>query len=1215
MAHHKNHKSITSRQGVRFKKSLLAMCVMAMGAPSFAQDVTSEDSGNIDEIVVSGTRANLQNAQEIKRRSDTFVDAISADDIGSLPDRSVLEAMQRIPGVSIERFAAANDPDHIGVEGSGAVVRGMTQTRSEFNGRDSFTANSGRGLSFQDVPPELMAGVDIYKNQTADMIEGGIAGTISLRTRRPFDQDGRRFSVSADVTYGDMAKETTPTISALFSDRWDTSAGEFGFLINISDSELEAESHGVQNDRMEFRVLEPTALSGDRNAMGPGFPNVANPYVYDGTYFFGGPNSGPQREIEIGTPGVLIPNGANLTMKNDQRERSGIALATQWRSNDESLLATLQFMRSDATLSWTENAIKYQTGFNEERTYGGSYIDGNGERVWEQYEFDNRGIFLGGTLTDVVEGWRGDGDRVPHNASWSSPQVTNFGHRFQTDSRYKRTETVVDDYAFNLEWSPTDKLDLSFDAQYIKADTKDDDVTLMFMTWAIMHMDSSGSTPKLDVVNPWQYAQDSKWYSQTYFQNETSFLYNAAMDHFERSEGDSLALRLDGTYTIDDSFITKIKAGVRSAEREQTVRFSAYNWNRLAPIWDGQGSWLDSDLVQDANLGIYDTVDWGRFYRGGVASIEGDNRVLHPSAELTRDYANWGTRFAAFYNPSDNDTCRDEWRPAGERVEPQWDPETQSCVARKINNGYFLDNEVFKTTESTEAAYVRVDFAADLGEVRMTGNTGVRYVRITNDTEGFTSYPLMQRSERLPSNWNPANVNPADYNLWDHGNNFLGSPVNFISDDIVSFANNAYVANSASRTYDDFLPSLNLKFDLTDDLVARFAVSKAIALPDIGEMRNYINIGSQGFNDSFRQPFWGEDNPHPHTPIDPDTGLRHEQGLPSSVVDANGDPIFDEVADADGGTRFVPVTDPSRGTPIYQMQDDGTYAPVVLDGQERNYTIELENGIYVLKEGNIRSQQRIIDPNGLVHNGWTGSSGNPLLKPMESVQFDASLEWYFSDVGSLTVSYFYKDLKNFFINGAYYREFTNPVTGVSKDVFVSGPQNGGDGEMEGFEIAYQQFFDMLPAPFDGFGVQANYSYIKARGVPNENLDPTNPDLTSDAYNFDDLPLQGQSDHTANFVAMYDKNDWSVRLAYNWRSKYLLTSRDVITGLPVYNDDLGFLDGSIFYNINDNIQVGFQAVNLLDTQTRTLMQIDSKLQVGRSWFVNDRRYTFAIRANF
>jgi len=84
--------------------------------------------------------------------------------------------LQRVPGISISRFAAGDDPDHFSVEGSGVVIRGLDYVRSEFNGRDAFSANNGRALGFQDVPPELVGGVDVFKNQTADMIEGGISG-------------------------------------------------------------------------------------------------------------------------------------------------------------------------------------------------------------------------------------------------------------------------------------------------------------------------------------------------------------------------------------------------------------------------------------------------------------------------------------------------------------------------------------------------------------------------------------------------------------------------------------------------------------------------------------------------------------------------------------------------------------------------------------------------------------------------------------------------------------------------------------------------------------------------------------------------------------------------------------------------------------------------------------------------------------------------------
>lgn len=1174
MVFHKSQKTAL-QQGVKFKKSMLAMCIMALSAPSFAQDVASEDA-NVEEIVVTGMRSDLQNAQEIKRNSDTFVDAISADDIGSLPDRSVLEAMQRVPGVSIERFAAANDPDHKGVEGSGAVIRGMSQTRSEFNGRDSFTANSGRGLSFQDVPPELMAGVDIYKNQTADMIEGGISGTVSLRTRKPFDQDGRVFSFSADATYADMTEELTPTVSFLFSDRWETSAGEFGFLINASDSNLEASSHGVQIDRYEFRRLNPVALN---NTIFPGFGYVTTPYTYDGTLVTGGPNSGASPldpETDIGTQGVLVPNGMNMFMKTDTRDRTGIALATQWESNDENLLASFQFMRSDATLAWTENAIKSQMDFNTGTTYGAP---------GEQYEFDERGVFLSGSLAHLQDGWRGDGNRVP-NATYGDTQVPVFGHRFQTDNRYKETNTLIDDFGFNLKWTPTDKLELSLDLQHIKAETEDDDVTLMFMTWAIMDVDLRGK-PAVTVMNPWSYAPASTDFNtgDNYFTSKSSYLYNAAMDHVERSEGTSDAVRFDGAYELD-GFFTKVKAGVRMAEREQAVRNSAYNWDRLGPLWDGNGSWLDNtSLYSTFNAKPYQTLDWSDFYRGGVVDIQGaGDKVLHPSDELTQQYREWGDHFEGMYSANNSADCNDEWRPLDQRTE--WNG--SACVKRGDLNGLFLDGEINSTTETNTAAYIRFDFETEIAGMPANGNIGARYVRVSNETEGFTTYPNINRSSELPANWDPQNVNRADYDLFDvnEENEYLASPSNFLTSDIYQFANNIYVPNKAKRTVDDVLPSVNLKIDVTDEHIVRFAVSKALAYPDIGDLRNFINIGTaEGTTYTFQAPYWGPTNPHPLTPtVD---GIPHPSGLPASVK--NGSQCM-------SGTVSVPCGTFSSAPDGALLSDTGI--PVFLGA-----------------EGAPINEQRVVDGNSVNFMGWQGSSGNPLLMPMESIQYDASWEWYFANAGSMTVSLFYKDLSNFFTNGAYARAFTNPDTGVTQDVAITGPQNGGDGSMKGFELAYQQFYDMLPAPFDGFGIQANYSYIKAEGVPNANLNQGAGTPATDFAFSGDLGLQGQSDHTANFAMMYEKNDWALRMAYNWRSEYLLTSRDVITGFPVYNDDQGYMDASAFYNVTDNIKVGLQAVNLLNTETRTYSKIDANMKVPRTWFVDDTRYTFVVRANF
>src|SRR5690606_38931024 len=138
---------------------------------------------------------------------------------------------------------------------SGVVVRGLTWVRSELNGRDTFSATNGRVLSFSDVPSELMGGVDVFKNPSADMVEGGISGTINLRTRVPFDSPGRVIAGSLEASYGDFAEEWTPTASVLYSDRWDTEAGEFGLLLNAVSSELTARSDGQQISNFGPRTL------------------------------------------------------------------------------------------------------------------------------------------------------------------------------------------------------------------------------------------------------------------------------------------------------------------------------------------------------------------------------------------------------------------------------------------------------------------------------------------------------------------------------------------------------------------------------------------------------------------------------------------------------------------------------------------------------------------------------------------------------------------------------------------------------------------------------------------------------------------------------------------------------------------------------------------------------------------------------------------------
>lgn len=251
-------------RALRLSASVLALAALGTALPSYAQiqpegstDTTqqaaapeaSEDSGD-SEIVVTGRRAALEAADERKRRSETIVDSIVADDAGKLPDNSITEVLQRVSGVSIVRFAALGDPDHYSVQGSGVQVRGLTGVASRLNGREIFSANNGRAILWSDVTPELMAAIDVYKASTADLIEGGTGGQIDLRTKMPFDFRDGKFHVAAtgELSVGDMANKADPMGSILVTDSFDTPVGRIGLLADVAYSQFSSLSQFIRTE-------------------------------------------------------------------------------------------------------------------------------------------------------------------------------------------------------------------------------------------------------------------------------------------------------------------------------------------------------------------------------------------------------------------------------------------------------------------------------------------------------------------------------------------------------------------------------------------------------------------------------------------------------------------------------------------------------------------------------------------------------------------------------------------------------------------------------------------------------------------------------------------------------------------------------------------------------------------------------------------------------
>ena len=159
--------------------------------------------------------------------------------------------------------------------------------------------------------------------------------------------------------------------------------------------------------------------------------------------------------------------------------------------------------------------------------------------------------------------------------------------------------------------------------------------------------------------------------------------------------------------------------------------------------------------------------------------------------------------------------------------------------------------------------------------------------------------------------------------------------------------------------------------------------------------------------------------------------------------------------------------------------------------------------------------------------------------------------------------------------------------------------------------------DFLPGLLNGFGVSANYTFIKSKGLPNSFLNGGAP-VAGSTVPPGNLPLEQLSKHNVNAAIFYEKGPVSLRAAYNWRSKFLLTAADVIFPFySIFNNATGQLDASAFFSLTKNVKLGVQGVNLLNEVTRTSQAYtgDPNLLAPRSYFMNDRRFSFIVRANF
>ncbi len=355
-----------SLNAMRAGVSLAALtAVAAWSAPALAQDAAAAPAAapadDTTIVVITGFRGSLQSAISAKKKADNIVDVIKSEDIAQFPDNNLADALQRIPGVAIDRD---------GGEGRTITVRGLGPdfTRVRMNGMEALATtggkdssggtNRGRGFDFSVFAAELFQSVSVSKSPSASTEEGALGATVDMQTPHPFDYKGFALAGSLQAGYNDLSKDKGPRGSFLISNKWD--GGKLGALFSISYSDKTEFEEGPSTTRWE-------------NADSPSSVTRFASYSTDGGHTFvpitqcakascdsGKPTQGlpaltdPLADALSNALHPRIPRYGRLTY---HQKRLGSTASFQYRPNSDTLI-TLDALYSDFTADRDEQYLE-----------------------------------------------------------------------------------------------------------------------------------------------------------------------------------------------------------------------------------------------------------------------------------------------------------------------------------------------------------------------------------------------------------------------------------------------------------------------------------------------------------------------------------------------------------------------------------------------------------------------------------------------------------------------------------------------------------------------------------------------------------------------------------------------------------------------------------------------------------------------------------------
>lgn len=434
---------LSRRTRLRFGASMAVIAAGLLTAGA-AHAQAADDGAEVEEIVVTGFRGSLASALEVKREETAIVDSIKAEDIADFPDSNLVEAIQRIPGVSIDRDAG---------EGRTMTVRGLGPdfTRTRINGMEaqataggtdsSGGANRGRGFDFNVFASELFNSITIRKTQSAEVEEGSLGATVDLRTSRPFDYKGLKIGGSIQYGYNDLSQEWDPRVAALFSNTF--MDGQLGVLASLAYSERNLLEEGFSSVRWE------------RASDNGGFQNPA------------GLPGGAGNAANLFHP--RLPRFGQLI---HEQKRTGFTGAIQYRPSSSTTLS-YDFLYSNLDATRTEN-------FLESLSLSRNAASGGKPQIDIVSAAESNGMLISGVFNDVDVRSEQRYDELEtrftqHTFTWEQDfgdnfsmkafigrAISDFDNPIQTTVTFDRQDT--DGYSYDFSVNPNaPRIDYGFD--------------------------------------------------------------------------------------------------------------------------------------------------------------------------------------------------------------------------------------------------------------------------------------------------------------------------------------------------------------------------------------------------------------------------------------------------------------------------------------------------------------------------------------------------------------------------------------------------------------------------------------------------------------------------------------------------------------------------------------------------------------------------------